>query len=232
MQIQCLDDCPPSVLTSITVFAVVATLGFTLARWRRWTPFVWISLSFVVAGPILSSGFGIAQRDWLVLVAAWNMTAFGSFRSKTRRFGAGEFWGIDEGVTDPARFFAMLPDTFPEATHIFIEGGSIASDVAACYARFADPGPYLAETQTIWPRSKKFRCVATRGFFEELANLAKDHAAPELLDHLSLYEGERVLLFWHDAFANAILLNHELPEATVASLASPFGCSYGRTRVT
>ena len=139
-------------------------------------------------------------------------------------------WDIDEGITDPQRFFALLPSVLPTATLFFAEGTSIAKDVEQCYLRFANPGPYIPKRQTLLPRSRLFRCSASPAFFEALSGLSVKHAAPEILDHLSLYEGGRVLLDWHDAFANAILLDAALPEAAVARLAEPFGCAYGRAR--
>jgi hypothetical protein len=143
--------------------------------------------------------------------------------------GAGaEFWDIDEGITDPVRFFALIPILLPNATHLFIEGSSISKEVVECYKRFADAGPYLPKRQTLWPRGRLFRCVASVELFSELSTLSARHATSEVLDHLALYQGERVLLAWHDAFANAILLDGELPATTVAALADAFGCEHGR----
>jgi hypothetical protein len=33
-------------------------------------------------------------------------------------------WDIDKGITDAARFFALLPTVFPNATLFFAEGTS------------------------------------------------------------------------------------------------------------
>lgn len=142
-----------------------------------------------------------------------------------------EFWDIDQGIEDPEDFFELVGDIFPEATQFFAEGSSVAEDVQACYERFADSGPYLPKRQTLWPRGKLFRCSATEELFRELAHLGARHAAPELLDHMSLYAGDRVLLEWHDAFANTLLLDGPLPESRVPRLAQPFGLKYGRARL-
>ena len=139
-------------------------------------------------------------------------------------------WDIDEGIRDPARFFALVPELFPDATLFFAEGSSISSSVEQCYARFADPGPYIPKRQTIFPRSKLFRCAAAHDLFQSLSNLAGRSASPELLDHLALYQGDRAVLEWHDAFANAMLLDATVPEQTVASLARAFDRPYGRAR--
>jgi hypothetical protein len=137
-------------------------------------------------------------------------------------------WDINEGVDDPSRFFRLLPKLFPTATVLFVEGTSITRDVLACYEQFRDPGPYLPRRQTLWPSAKRLRCTASAALFGALARLSDRHAVPELLDHLSLYDGERPLLEWPDAFMNAMLLGAAVPESTVATLAGEFGCQYGR----
>ena len=137
-------------------------------------------------------------------------------------------WDIDEGISDPGRFFQLVPVVFPQATHLFVEGTSMAPDARACYAEFAEEGPFLPGRQTIWPRSRVFRCVASGDLFQRLSELAALHAASEMLDHLSLYSGTERILEWHDAFANAILLDGGLPETAVRALAEPFGVAYGR----
>jgi hypothetical protein len=141
-----------------------------------------------------------------------------------------EPWDIDEGITDPARFFALVPQLFPDVTLFFAEGTSITSAAARCYATFASPGPYLPHRQTLFPTSKLFRCAATPGLFEALSSLAQGSAPPELLDHLALYRDDRAVLEWHDAFANAMLLDDTVSEQSVAALARAFGCQYGRAR--
>ena len=139
-------------------------------------------------------------------------------------------WDVSEGIRDPERFFALVPSLFPEAMHLFVEGSSIAPDVRACYARFEEPGPYLPGRQTFWPSSKLYRLKATPELFQSLSTLASRHAYAEILHHLGLYRDTQPLLQWHDAFANAILLDGELREETVAELAGAFGCEYGRVR--
>ena len=137
-------------------------------------------------------------------------------------------WDIDEGITDAERFFGILPTVFPQATLFFAEGTSIAKDIRRCYEQFANPGPFVPGRDTVFPRSQVFRCSASPAFFQALSAVSAKHANPEILDHLSLYEGDDELFHWHDAFANALMLSGRLPEAAVAALATPFGCRYAR----
>ena len=70
----------------------------------------------------------------------------------------GNYWEIDEGAVDSARFFEALWRHFPEATTFYAEGCGIARDVKACYSAHQEEGRYLPSAQTIFPRSAKFRC--------------------------------------------------------------------------
>ena len=61
----------------------------------------------------------------------------------------------------------------------------------------------------------------------DLASLARKHAEPELLDHLVLYKGLEELLFWHDAFANVLLVSRQVPESVVSAFGVELGLRYG-----
>ncbi len=138
-------------------------------------------------------------------------------------------WDIDKGITDPVSFFQLLGELFPTATHLYVEGTSITRNVAAVYARYEDPGPYLPGRDTIWPASRTYRCRLGPALLAELALLGASHAQPELADHLSVYDGTRPLLRWHDAFANALIVASDVPETTVATLAGHYGVPYCRS---
>lgn len=144
--------------------------------------------------------------------------------------GMSEYWDIEAGPVDSARFFLALPTHFAEATVFFAEGTSIAPDVLECFERYTQHGEYLPGRNTIWPASTKLRCAFAPALFSELGALAARHAEPELLDHLFVYAGEIPLLEWHDAFGNAMLLSGNLPEERVAAFASHIGLPYGKAR--
>ncbi|SRR5712691_4036116 len=111
-----------------------------------------------------------------------------------------EFWEIEEGKVDSARFFKALPKYFPEATTFYAEGTVISDDVRKCYETHREEGKYLPQTQTLFLLSKKFRCKFSTSFMNELSGLAQHHVEPELLHHMSLYRGTEEVVFWHDAF--------------------------------
>ena len=142
----------------------------------------------------------------------------------------GKYWEIKEGKVDSARFFEALWRRFPEATTLYVEGGSIAPDVKDCYRSHREDGDYLPGAQTIFPRSEKFRCRFSANLVDALAALAEQHAEPELLDHLTLYRDSEELLVWHDAFANLILVSRTVPESVASSFAADLGLEYSSSR--
>lgn len=46
-----------------------------------------------------------------------------------------ELWQIDEGIEDAERFFGLVGEVLPGATHLFVEASTAAGDVEACYGR-------------------------------------------------------------------------------------------------
>jgi hypothetical protein len=139
-----------------------------------------------------------------------------------------KYWGIEEGKVDGSQFFRLLPKYFPEATTFYAEGTSISRDLIEFYKMNFEDGDFLPRRQTIFPRSKKFRCASSHNFMNCLADLAEHHAEPELLDHLFLYKDEEPLIEWHDAFANAILISRKVSETIVAGFANELGLNYGK----
>jgi hypothetical protein len=86
----------------------------------------------------------------------------------------------------------------------------------------------LPGASTIWPASKKFRCSFQSKLFYELAVLAENHAEPEILDHLYIYQDTKPLLEWHDAFSNAMLLSPILSEESVFNFAKTLGLTHAK----
>lgn len=141
-----------------------------------------------------------------------------------------DHWDIEQGRIDSAMFFSLLPQHFPEANTFFAEGTAIEKDVQAVYEQHKQDGEYLPGAQTIWPRSKKYRCTFTPQLFSELSALAKRHAEPELLSHLFVYSGHEPLIWWHDAFANTIVLSPTLTEERVKAFAAALRLPYAKSK--
>ena len=137
-------------------------------------------------------------------------------------------WGIDEGIRNAEQFFRTIPKLFPDATLFVVQGSTIAPHVVVLYKRHAvsyDRRPTDLSPLALTPR---YFCTATPDFFLELARLAAKTPREQMLHHLHLYRGTCHLIDWHDAFANSLFLSPDVPEATVAALATKFGVRYRR----
>jgi len=139
-------------------------------------------------------------------------------------------WGVDEGIRNAEQFFRTLPKLFPDATLFVAQGSSIASGVAALYKQHAAPDHQRPPDLSLLVLTPRYLCAATPEFFLQLARLAAKTPRDQILHHLYLYRGTHQLIYWHDAFANALVLSPDVPETTVAALATKFGVRYRRAR--
>ena len=130
-----------------------------------------------------------------------------------------------KGRADSALFFRHLWTALPAATILFVEGTSLTKDVEDFLGSVEEPGDYLPDRQTLWPRSKLYRVRCDGPTLAVLADLAQRHAEPELLDHLSVYDGSRVLLEFPDAFMrdSVALISADSDEQRIRSFAAVLG---------
>jgi hypothetical protein len=97
--------------------------------------------------------------------------------------------------------------------------------VEAFLRSVADPGDYLPARQTLWPRPKQYRLRCESETLAARADLAERHAEPELLDHLFLYTGSKVLVEFPDAFGIncAAFFSAEADEENIRAFAAALG---------
>ena len=79
---------------------------------------------------------------------------------------------------------------------------------------------------TIWPRPKVFHIPATATALTELARIMNHHAEPELAVHFHIYRNETVLLEWHDAFSQPMLMSGAIPEEKIKVFADKIGKNF------
>ena len=139
-----------------------------------------------------------------------------------------KYWKIGVGNIDCATFLDALSKSFPEATTLYVEGTDISDDVKKCYNSHLEEGNYIAPTQTIWPKSEKYRLRFSRNLMDCLFSLAMPHAEPEFLDHLALYRESEELLSWPDAFSRSspMVVSRSVPESVVSQFAAELGLGY------
>ena len=78
----------------------------------------------------------------------------------------------------------------------------------------------------LWPRPVYYHVPATPQNLTDLAALAESHAEPELAVHFHVYREGKVLLEWHDAFGQPMLLDGGVSEKRVKAFADALGMTF------
>jgi hypothetical protein len=126
---------------------------------------------------------------------------------------------------DLTHFIAELGD-FGHSGYVLSLDGVIAADVET-YLR-ARPGTIENRTDQgfLKMRSKVFFMPITGESAQGLARLSENHADQEVCDHLRVYEGNRLILSWHDVPFDPVYFGSEVAEAIVRKLSASLGCRY------
>jgi len=140
------------------------------------------------------------------------------------------FWEV-EGRTDFPSLLRAVHEWFPEDSVLYFEDGSPNEEIRAFMATHAVPETVHIAYGTIWPRPKVFHVPATPENIDLLADLAERCAEPELAVHFHVYREREVLLQWHDAFTQPMLLAGALGENVVREFAAAFGGTFKRGRI-
>jgi hypothetical protein len=137
------------------------------------------------------------------------------------------YWEVS-GETDFLSLFEALPDFLPEDSVLYFEGGAPRGELLEFLEAQKVPERAHVAYGTIWPRPRVFHLPATRHTMKRLAEMMQSRGPWELAIHFHVYRGHCVLLQWHDAFAEPMLLSGELPEEKVKAFAERLGMSYKR----
>lgn len=138
---------------------------------------------------------------------------------------AGFYWEIDEPKTFEEMFNA-LKDWLPEDAVLYFEDGSPDTEIENFITTHSVPEVSHIAIATVWPRLKVFHVPATGIILTELSKIMKHHAEPELAIHFHVYRDNTVLLEWHDAFSQPMLMSGAIPEERVKVFADKIGTSY------
>ncbi len=135
------------------------------------------------------------------------------------------FWEVS-GETDFPSLLAMLLDLLPEESVLYFEGGSPSGALLEFLRSQEVPEGAHVAYGTIWPKPKVFHLPATQQTMRRLAEMTQSCAYPELSIHFHVYRGQSVLLEWHDAFTQPMLLSGELQEQKVRTFTERLSMSY------
>jgi hypothetical protein len=99
----------------------------------------------------------------------------------------------------------------PEGCFLVLEGGSHPPALQDLLGRNAVTPQAKIARGTVWPRATVFHIPATAGILGRLAEVSQHCAAPELCDHLHVYDQEGVVLQWYDAFSDPVYVSKRVP---------------------
>jgi hypothetical protein len=128
------------------------------------------------------------------------------------------FWELD-GKTDFPHLLRAIGDLLPEGSILYFEGGSSAKSLVDFFHAHEIPAQSHVAVAIMWPRPTYYHVPATPENLSEVAELAERHVAPELAVHFHVYRNAEVLLEWHDAFGQPMLLSGTLSESKIRAFA-------------
>ena len=134
----------------------------------------------------------------------------------------GSYWELD-GPKTFVELFNALQGWLPEGAILYFEGGSPDSEIDDFVTTYSISEQAHVAMGTIWPRPKVFHIPATMNTLTGLSKIMAHHAEPELAIHFHVYHNNSVLLEWHDAFLQPMLLSGAIPEEQVRALADKTG---------
>lgn len=140
------------------------------------------------------------------------------------------FWEVS-GDTDFPSVLAALPDLLPDGSVLYFEGGSASAELLVFLRAHQVQARAHVARGIIWPKPAIYHLPATRDIIMPLAELMRTRAYPELAVHFHAYCDQAVLLEWHDAFTNPMLLSAEIPEQRVRAFAERLQMSFQRGSV-
>ena len=127
------------------------------------------------------------------------------------------------GETDFPCLLSALQDLLPEDCTLYLEGGSPEGELLQFLQTHALPGRIQIAPGSIGSKPRVFHLPATPEILDRLAGLARSCAAPELAVHFHVYRRQTVLLEWHDAFSQPVLLSEELSRENIKHFARKLG---------
>jgi hypothetical protein len=126
---------------------------------------------------------------------------------------------------DLTRFICELSTFVPAGSVLCLEGADAADVERYLEAR---PGPWENETNQgfLKMRPKVFFMPITRENLHGLGALTERHAEPEVCNSLCVYDGEKIILSWHDVPSDPIYVESAIDEAAVRKLSDALGGEY------
>lgn len=140
--------------------------------------------------------------------------------------GHDAYWQVGGKVELPSLLRA-LPNLVPQNAILYLEGGTPPQEVRTFLDAYCVPEVTHLAMGTIWPRPHVFHLPATSENLGRLADLAAECSAFEVAIHLHVYEQNKVLLEWYDAFGeDPMYLRRDISEEKVRMFCSELALQY------
>lgn len=130
------------------------------------------------------------------------------------------------GAQEFPTLLRALQGLLPSDAILYFEDGSPRGDLKPFLERVSVPEPVHLAYGTIWPSPRVFHVPATDENLATLAELSEHCAEPELAIHFHVYVESEVLLEWHDAFSQPMLLSGRFSETEVKRFCEELSMSY------
>jgi hypothetical protein len=140
------------------------------------------------------------------------------------------FWELS-GETDFSSLLLALPQLLPQGCVLYFEGGSPSADLLKFLQSQLVPERAHVARGTIWPKPRVFHLSAALETMTHLADLMHSRVYPKLAIHFHVYRDQTVLLEWHDAFTQPMLISGDLPEDLVRAFATQLQMSFTKGNV-
>lgn len=138
------------------------------------------------------------------------------------------FHWVVEGLEMPGPFFEHLPKLLPPGSILYMEGTTIAPDIAAFYAQHRAPNAVDVVRDTLSPVPDIYHCTFSADACAGLRRFAESRPVAEMFDHLKAYRSESLLFTFHDAFDGWLLVSEHVPDAAIAEFCQALNVSRRR----
>lgn len=132
------------------------------------------------------------------------------------------FWELDGKTGFPSLLRALI-GFLPEGSVLYFEGGHPRGRLLEFIKSHRIQEQDHIAMGTLWPRPVHYHIPATAENLSILADLAERIAEPELAVHFHVYCDRKIILEWHDAFTQPMLLSGSLAEEKAIALATKLG---------
>jgi hypothetical protein len=139
-------------------------------------------------------------------------------------------WEVPARDVDAAEFFESLAVLCPEGSVLVIEGGKHSPDLRRFLEAHAVPATVTVPRGTVWPRSTSFHLPVSREILAAMASACENSAAPEVCDHLHVYQGEACVVQWYDAFSDSMWVSQAVPRGALVEFCGPLGLEFAEAK--